>query len=203
MKGFHTAAKLLPPAAERAALALAGEEQARCEEFRLRLGRPPTALLGGGEYVLVPAAVSAEELRAALELASKASFHALSEQICRGFLSAGDGVRVGVCGTGVMGPGGLSGLKQISSLAIRIPRAVPGCADGILPALTADGLPSAMIVSPPGAGKTTLLRELIRRLSDGGARVGVADERREIADCAAGAPGFDVGRHTDVLTGIP
>lgn len=203
MKGFYAAARLLPPDMERAVLALPEEEKRRCEEFRLRAGRAPTVLLAGREYVLSPERVGEDVLRCVLEAASRASLHALSDQLCHGFLSAGNGVRVGVCGTAVMGRGAPEGLTRFSSLAIRIPRAIPGCADGIWAAVTEGGFFSAVIVSPPGAGKTTLLRELVRRLSDTGLRVAVADERWEIADCASGTPGFDVGAHTDVLTGVP
>jgi len=74
-------------------------------------------------------------------------------------------------------------------------------------ALYQDGRPvSALIISPPGLGKTTLLRDAVRQLSDGaqghaGVRVGVADERGELAGCAQGVPTMDVGCRTDVMEG--
>ena len=56
-------------------------------------------------------------------------------------------------------------------------------------------------------GKTTLLRDLIRLLSDGSARpalrVGVADERGELAGMWNGVPQFDIGRQTDIMDGCP
>ena len=40
-------------------------------------------------------------------------------------------------------------------------------------------------------------------MSDGGARVSLADERSEVAGCFEGRPCFDVGKSTDVLTAAP
>lgn len=202
MDGFQSAVRLLPPEIEHAARALPADQRLLCEEFRLRMGRMPSVLLGGREYALGSVPVERDMLRCVLETATRSSLHAQTEALRRGFVSAEGGVRVGICGTGVMGAGGLEGLGDYSSLSIRIPRAVPGCADGIWPALTAGGFSSALILSPPGAGKTTLLRELVRKLSESGKRVAVADERREIAAFGGGSFGFDVGRFTDVMTAV-
>ena len=201
MDGFDRAAALLPPELRFSAERLPRSARERCEEFRLRRGCPPTVLLGGTEERLHPHAVDEETILGVLAAATRSSLHAAEAELRNGFLSAPGGVRVGVCGTGVMGAEGLRGLRSFSSVAIRVPRAVPGCADGIWKELTAGGFRSLLIVSPPGAGKTTLLREIVRRLSEGGVRVCAADERGEIAGTAG--EGFDVGPHTDVLSGIP
>ena len=201
MDGFEHAAALLPPALRASAEHLPRSVRDRCEEFRLRRGYPPTLLAAGREEILHPAPVSEETLRSVLAAATRSSLHAAEEELRNGFLAAPGGVRVGVCGAGVMGPEGVRGLRAFSSVAIRVPREVRGCADGIWDALTEGGFRSLLIVSPPGAGKTTLLREIVRRLSDSGMRVCAADERGELAG-AAGA-GFDVGAHTDVLSGAP
>ena len=84
-----------------------------------------------------------------------------------------------------------------------------GAADGILPKLYKKGkFQNTLIVSPPGFGKTTLLRDLIRQISDGntygaGLRVGVVDERSELAGSYLGRPQNDLGMRTDVLDGCP
>ena len=201
MDGFDRAAALLPTELRMAAERLSGGARERCEEFRLRRGYPPTALLDGKEEDLYPRAVDEEMLRGVLAAATRSSLHAAEAELRHGFLSAPGGVRVGVCGVGVVGADGLQGLRTFSSVAIRVPHAVPGCADGIWEKMTAGGFRSLLVVSPPGAGKTTLLRELVRRLSAVGVRVCVADERGEIAGASGG--GFDVGAHTDVLSGVP
>jgi stage III sporulation protein AA len=94
------------------------------------------------------------------------------------------------------------------------------------------GVHHTLIVSPPQQGKTTLIRDLARILSSGtaaaegapsmvpspispvsrspqtlalerGYKVGIVDERSEIAACARGVPRFDLGPRTDVLDGCP
>ncbi|MCD8087626.1 MAG: stage III sporulation protein AB [Oscillospiraceae bacterium] len=203
MDGFLAVAALLPPALRAAALSLVPEERAVCEELRLRQGRFGTALLRGKEYALSAPLVTEQDLRSVLEAATRASLHAAGAQLTRGFVSAPGGVRVGVCGTGVIGAGGLEGLRSFSSLSLRVPRAVPGCAGEIWEALNQDGFQSTLIASPPGGGKTTLLRELIRCLSEQGCRVAVADERGEIGAAQSGQPQFDIGPCVDILTGVP
>lgn len=198
MQGFMAAARLLPPGPRAAAERMPDAQKMLCEELRLRRGRPITAVIGGSERAVGPAATG-EDILYVTEMASRASMHAAARELAAGYLSAAGGVRVGVCGA----EAGEGGLRDISSLAIRVPRAVQGCADAIWDDITAGGFTSLLILSPPGAGKTTLLRELIRRLSEAGLRVGVADERGEIANAASGVPGFDVGPHTDVMTGVP
>lgn len=68
-------------------------------------------------------------------------------------------------------------------------------------------LQSTLLLSPPGGGKTTLLRDLIRRISDGVGgpplRVGVVDERGELAAMYNGVPMTQVGIRTDVMDGCP
>ncbi|MGM9613922.1 MAG: ATPase, T2SS/T4P/T4SS family [Oscillospiraceae bacterium] len=199
MSEWEAAAALLPGTMRRAADCLSGPEKARCEELRLRCGYPLMARLEGRERALGDAPVTEAELRAVLETATRSSFHAAQSALSRGYITAPGGVRVGVCGTAVMSGTDTTGLRAISSLSLRIPRAVTGCADGIWNGITAGGFSSLLILAPPGGGKTTLLREIIRRLSESGYVVSVADERSEIG----GDGRFDLGPHTDVMTGAP
>lgn len=197
--GFDRAAGLLPEWLRAEAAALPAPMRRTAEEFRLRRGRSPTVLAAGRERELGAEKVDERALLAVLELSSDASMHAAGDALRRGFLTARGGVRVGVCGA-VVAEGGVLGLREVSSLAIRIPRAVRGAAAEVLPRLGSGGV---LLLSPPGGGKTTLLRDLIRRLSDGGERVGVADERGELGGMWNGELQFDLGRSTDVISGAP
>ena len=197
--GFDRAAGLLPEHLRGAAASLPVLLRQTAEEFRLRRGRSPTVLAAGRERELGAEKVDERALLAVLELSSDASMHAAGDALRRGYLTARGGVRVGVCGA-VAAEGGVLGLREVSSLAIRIPRAVRGAAAEVLPRLGSGGV---LLLSPPGGGKTTLLRDLIRCLSDGGERVGVADERGELGGMWNGELQFDLGRSTDVLSGAP
>ena len=102
---------------------------------------------------------------------------------------------MGLCGSAVMKDGEVCNVKQISSLAIRIAREVPGAGAEVLPQLWEAGT------------LQSTLRDLIRRISDGVGgpplRVGVVDERGELAAMYNGVPMTQVGIRTDVMDGCP
>lgn len=198
--GFENAAALLPGDIRDAARALPGGLKAGAEEFRLRTGLPPAVLTPEGERGIVQRTVTVRDLDSLLEAATRASAHTALESVAAGFVTVRGGCRVGLCGTVSESEGRILTIRRLSSAVIRIPREVKGCAGGIYPALTDGGFRDALIISPPGAGKTTLLRELVRMLSST-YRVGLLDERGEVAGVWEGVPLFDVGPQTDVLTG--
>ena len=148
------------------------------------------------------------DLSLVLEIATQASTHTALERVRNGFFTVRGGHRIGICGSGVVRDGEVRNLRQLSSLAIRVAREVPGLSAAVLDRLWSGGvLQSTLLLSPPGGGKTTLLRDLIRAVSDGeggpALRVGVADERGELAAMYQGEPQFSIGRQTDVLDGCP
>ena len=114
---------------------------------------------------------------------------------------------LGMAGQVVKKDGKVTGLSHITFLNVRIAHEKRGCADDILPHIRrSDGIYNTLMLSPPGIGKTTFLRDLIRQLSAGdagapGMKVGVVDERSEIAACHLGIPQNDLGPRTDVLDG--
>ncbi len=207
-RGFLQVAGVLPPRLRREVLTLGQGKRSRAEEIRLRVGQPPSVVLGGREERLFVPPVTAVELEGVLELATRASVHALLDQIRRGYITLQGGHRLGLCGTAVMKGGEIHSLRRLSSLNLRIARQVPGIGGEVLPELVEEGIfQSTLILAPPGLGKTTLLRDLIRMLSEGEGisplRVGLADERGEVAALGDGIPQLAVGRQTDVMEGCP
>lgn len=205
-KPWEQAAAVLPARLQSGLRTLGEDRLDTLEELRLRRGFPMTALLPQGEAETDGPPVGEDTLRQVVENATQASAHTALDRVRQGFVTLRGGHRVGLCGSAVKKDGRIVTLRDISSLSIRVARPVVGQARELLPRLTERGIfLSTLILAPPGAGKTTLLRDLVRGLSDGdgGAplRVGVADERGEIAALWQGEPQLYVGRHTDVMDG--
>lgn len=200
------AAQVLPDRLVNAVSALPQAVREQAEELRLRRGFPMTAVLPEQELPVGGGPITADDLHTVLENASQASAHTVLDQVRNGFVTLRGGHRIGLCGTVVHREDKISALRYVTSLSVRVACPVEGQAEMLLPELTEDGVfQSTLILAPPGVGKTTLLRELIRCLSDGRGitphRVGLADERGEIAALWQGEPQLCVGRHTDILDG--
>ena len=205
-KPWEQAAAVLPKLRWTSLCALGRDRLDELEELRLRRGFPMTALFPEGEVEADGLPISEDDLRQVVENATQASAHTALDRVRQGFVTLRGGHRVGLCGSVVKRDGQIVTLRDISSLSIRVARSVTGQAVELLPRLVERGVfLSTLILAPPGAGKTTLLRDLVRSLSDGDAgpplRVGVADERGEIAALCQGEPQLYVGRHTDVIDG--
>lgn len=169
------------------------EEAERAREIRLRPGQRMWALLPDGCRWLGPV-LTPEMIAQTARALSGHSLAARQGELAAGFLPLPGGHRLGVCG--VMGK---EGLKEISSLCLRLAHQIKGVGREVFPRIAHC---HTLIVGPPGAGKTTLLRDLIRLYGENGVQVGVADERGEIAACREGAPQLDVGPAADVAAGL-
>ncbi len=194
----EAALELLPARwRERAALRIR-----EAEEIRLRTGRRPSFVIRCEETAFAQDALSEGDLLRVLEKATGASFHTAQASLSEGFVNY-RGIRIGVCGLAALREGETCVFRRVSSLAIRIPRECRGICREPIDVLLQKGFRSTLILGAPGAGKTTVLRELIRRLSDSGYRVGVADERSELAVWDGEGQAWDLGRCTDVISGLP
>lgn len=218
----------LPHPLARAVAGMPDEWAARLTELRIRRQRPLLAVSGDGEAFVAPSGalvgvpsdaliVDEAQLQALVDRACGGSVYAVAEHLRQGFVTLPGGHRLGFAGRVVLdSPAQIRTLAEISSVAIRIARALPDVARPLLPRLTVSRpgrtprLGSTLVLSPPGAGKTTLLRDLARLASWGvpelglpGDQVVVVDERSELAGSYRGVPQHDVGPRTDVLDGCP
>ncbi len=159
-------------------------------EIRLRAERPASVTVAG-ENLLLQETLSCTEIAACVHALCKGSVYAFDESIREGYIRFEGGVRIGVCGT-YSG----SGVREISSLNIRIPHAIRGVCAPVTDFLS-EKVCSLLIYSPPGVGKTTLLRDLAAWLARR-MRVVLLDTRGELYMEEMFAETM-----TDVLTGYP
>lgn len=211
----------LPDRIKKALMRITREEIIDIEEIRLRAGKPLMICKGGMDYFVGEDGrlcsyskdsmiALKNDIEKALQLMCDYSIYAIEEELKQGFLTLRGGHRVGLVGRGVLDGNKIKTIKNISGMNIRIAREVKGCGSELVKTLYSDGVKHSLIASPPGCGKTTLLRDVIRILSSGqrdinirGHKVGIVDERSEIAGCYLGIPQMDVGVRTDVLDACP
>lgn len=203
IKGFMTAAGLLPERLWRGVFTLSEHERELCEEIRLRLGRPLIVSSAGKHRVIQgesgPLVVTRDEIDEVLARVTGSSVHTYNDQIAVGFITAENGHRLGLCGDVTQENGSVRTMRAFSSVNLRVAKQALGLSEQLCRNLYEQGFASTLILAPPGAGKTTLLRDMARRLSHR-FNVSVVDERHEIAACRQGVPQFDLGR-CDVLSG--
>lgn len=173
------------------------------EEIRIQINQPVRVISGGRELVLKECSIDRQTIDNILNNLLDYSIYAYEEDLAKGFITIEGGHRVGVCGRVVTENGGIRLIKEISSLNIRRSRAIRGASAKVINEIydPAIGLQNTIIVSPPRCGKTTLVRDIVRAVSERGMRVGVCDERSEIAGMYQGVPSYDLGPRTDVLDG--
>lgn len=188
------------------------------EEIRLRVNSPLTIYAMGRDYFVTldgrvvddekqALKVNLDQINKTFQIICNYSIYALSEEIKNGFITIKGGHRIGIGGKVIYDKSGIESIKNISSLNFRIAREKKGISNGIIRyLLNGNDFLNTLIISPPQCGKTTLLRDIVRNLSNGmpkynlkGLKVGLIDERSEIAGVYNGIPQKDVGIRTDIL----
>ena len=149
-------------------------------ELRLRADGRSFAHFSGGSLPLY-FRLSKKELEELVRRLCQGAIYAYRDTLSLGYISLGDGVRVGVAGHARYENGRLVGVNDVSSLVIRIPSGECTFAEEIYRKWRSMGQGGMLICSLPAGGKTTLLRSLCRHIGKGDAamRVAVIDERCE------------------------
>lgn len=184
----------------------------KAQEIRLRANLPIAIYTGRDTYFLKEQGkptqrfdrtlpiVSSQEILESFHNCCSYSVYSHQNEIRQGFITMAGGHRVGVCGTAVYEKNIISGIRDISSLNVRIAREVPGAANELLAEIKGEAS-GVLIAGPPASGKTTILRDLARQLSLQGKKVVVIDERGELGGAFQGVCQNDLGL-SDVLTGF-
>lgn len=191
------------------------------EEIRLRINKPLMVSINGRDYYIQKSGVTSHRIKGdflikridiekTLQLMTSFSIYAVEDDIRQGFITLKGGHRVGMVGRAVVENHKIRTIKNLSGMNIRVAKEVKNCSLNLLERLYKGDIKHTLIVSPPGCGKTTILRDIIRNLSYGnkdlnlrGYKIGVVDERSEIAGCFMGEAQRDIGDRTDVLDGCP
>ncbi len=177
-------------------------------EIRLRRGQP-VIIEYKGEYKYINAfgiadrsssiMITVNEIEPIILSATNGCIYNFTEQMKSGFITVGNGIRIGIAGEYVTQKGEVTAIKDITSLNIRIPHNINGCAAFVFNSLFFDGLHSTLLYSKPGLGKTTMLRDLAISLSKTQKyNILIFDERNEIS-AICGQSGYDLGDRTDVV----
>jgi stage III sporulation protein AA len=184
-------------------------QQEELEEIRIRINRPIELTLGG-RTIFLPYIINEEDAYGLLNKISHHSIYALEEELRRGYITIDGGHRIGLAGKVILEGGRVKALRNISSFNIRIAKEKIGIAQPLLHALYSRGWQHTMIIGAPQTGKTTLLRDIARIVSSGdpsrgihAQKVGIVDERSEIAGCVNGIPQLTFGPRVDVLDACP
>ncbi len=204
--------EFLPP---RIAAALRYVNLNRLYELRMRADKPLRANVGGEFFFLGERGICGErealrptggEIAETLFAASEYSLYSVENQMKQGFVTGKCGERIGVAGTFVYEGGKVHAVREVTSLCVRVPHEIKGCAEEIYARCFSDGVCSLLLLAPPGEGKTTVLRDLTRLLCERkGVNVLVSDERGELSAGDLG-PTSDViafaDKHTAFTAGI-
>lgn len=213
---FDQAATALCPRVKNLLLGLPAAVRIEVSEIRLRVGQP-ISLWGSGNTWFVsnsgvtrsPAkgiCAAKSDLYESFRTLCSYSVYSHQDQIREGYVTLRGGHRAGLGGTALMHDGVVTGMRDITSINIRVARQVNGCAGELLRQIGSlrGGL---LLAGPPASGKTTLLRDIARQLSSGLCgqihKVTVVDERGELCGAHQAEYGNDLGPCCDVLDGFP
>lgn len=179
------------------------------EEVRIRIGRP-IELTIDSQPVFLSYVVTAEDTLFILNKLSHFSIYMIEEELKKGYVTIEGGHRVGLAGKVITENGHVRVIRDVTSFNIRVAKEQIGIAEPLTPLLYQSRWLSTILIGPPQTGKTTMIRDLARMMSTGNrqrkieaVKVGIVDERSEIAGCVKGVPQHTFGTRIDVLDSCP
>ena len=134
------------------------------EEIRISRNSNPL-IITGNTMSFVDYCISDAVFNGIIDHICNGSYHTQASTINKGYINAGNGIRVGVCGQAILDNERVYAITQINSLCIRVPKLLRNVSNRLFSIFgSADTIPSILFFSSPGVGKTTLLRDMIIKL---------------------------------------
>lgn len=181
----------------------------KVEEIRIRINRP-IEVIANQKVFFLSYIVKQQDAEQLLNKLSQHSFYTLDEELKRGYITVEGGHRIGLAGRVILEKGFVKAIRDVASFNIRVAKEKIGISEKWIPYLYQAKWKNTMIIGPPQTGKTTLLRDLARVISVGDKKfnipplkVGIIDERSEIAGSVGGVPQLTFGNRVDVMDSCP
>jgi stage III sporulation protein AA len=178
------------------------------DEIRIRVLRPVELIFTSSSRMVKHIIPTEQDALFILNQLSEHSIYRFEDELRQGYITIEGGHRVGISGKVNTENGYVKAIRHLTFFNIRIARQVKNISQSILPSIYDQKYVNTLLIGPPKCGKTTFLRDIIRNISNGFQsyhpfKVGVIDERSEIAACKNGVPQHDIGLRTDVMDACP
>jgi len=199
--------EMLPESISKELVKLHPASLSRIEEIRIRVMKRVEVIIAGKPVFLSYNTTYEDSINLLNEL-SHYSIYTLEDELKKGYITVRGGHRVGLSGRVITENGRVKAIRDVTSFNIRIAKEKIGIAEKYIPYLYQQKWLNTLIIGPPQTGKTTLLRDFARLISNGyqqieSKKVGIVDERSEIAGCVKGVPQHQLGERVDVLDACP
>lgn len=201
--------RLLPITMKQAVMRKIESRWAQLEEIRLRLNKPVELNFHEKIEWIDEIIFTEKDSIYLLNQLSEHSLYRLEDELREGYITVSGGHRVGLAGEVTTVNGKIKQLQHITFFNIRIAREIKQIAAPIISYIKNDNsYYNTLIIGPPQTGKTTIIRDIARLIGDrkdhyNPQKVGIIDERSEIAASINGVPQHNVGLRTDVMDACP
>ena len=211
---FRSASSILSSELHKLIVTIEPRIKETATEIRLRINKPLTVCCGKKSYYITTDGTARENIikdgmlivngkmiTETFQRLCGFSVYSYQKELRQGYITVKGGHRAGICGTAVMNNGEVVGMREITSINIRISREITDAAAELYAKIGVN-LKGTLIAGVPASGKTTVLRDFARRISLSGKNVTVIDERGELGGAFGGTLSNDLAL-CDVLNGYP
>lgn len=200
--------RIFPSQIQEELKAFIGNRWDQLQEIRLRLHRPIELVYDQTQQFITSVIPDEKDGLFLLNQLSEYSIYRMEDELRQGYVTIDGGHRVGLSGKVNTENGLVKAIRHISSFNIRIAKEKIGVSEELISTLYKNDYQSTLLIGPPQTGKTTLLRDFARMMSSGwkhipAKKVGIIDERSEIAGSIRGIPQHQLGLRTDVMDACP